>query len=106
MSMFMAADTGHGWLNELINAVIGIINPILIDTIGVAITSLERAVYERMMQIEGALQIKFYIDRAGDYGSNMLTSLSNSAKTGVDALDLAAVHGRNIPWNLAINKSL
>ncbi len=30
MSMFMAADTGHGWLNELINAVIGIINPILI----------------------------------------------------------------------------
>ena len=82
------------------------INPVLVKTIEANATSLDRVVYERMILIEEALQIKFDIVRAEDYNKDMISSFSNYAKTGVDALDLANVHGRNVPWNLAISKSL
>ena len=82
------------------------INPVLVESIEANATSMDRVVYERMILIEEALQIKFDIVRAEDYNKEMISSFSNYAKTGVDALDLANVHGRNVPWNLAISKSL
>ena len=82
------------------------INAILVEQLGTAPTSVERAVYERMMNIEDTFRIKFAIERADDYRDDMSTRLGNYAKAEADSLDLANAHARFVPWALAINGSL
>ena len=82
------------------------VNAIVIEQISSNATSVERAVYARMVLIEDTYKIKFNSEQANDDGTQMMTLLSGYSKTDTDQIDLFGAHAMNIPWTLAINGCL
>jgi hypothetical protein len=81
-------------------------NTLVLESLGDEPTSVDRAVYERMTYISDTYKIRFGIERAKDYNSDLVSKMSTYAKTGTDAMDLCYAHGRFATFPLAIQGSL
>jgi len=82
------------------------ISAIVIENLGDKPTSVERAIYERMVYIEETYGLKFGVQRATDYKDSTISELSAAAKSEPDDIDLFGAHGFFVPWTLAINGCL
>ena len=70
-------------------------------------TSVEKAVYERLANIETTYKIKFFADTStGSDASDMITAVGNLAKSGTDPFEVFGGHAQGTPWSLAINGNL
>ena len=68
-------------------------------------TSVEKAVYERLADIETTYKIKFFADTNTAH-ENMISTISNLCKTGTNPFEVFGGHAQGVPWPLAINGNL